>query len=103
MGINCREICEIDAIPALSDQQLLEIGNRCGYLPDSGEIEWDEDWFVALFQQCQARSVLLTIDPHQGELNFPVSEGDMHLINQKSLDPWVRPDCERDDFSYILC
>jgi len=52
MSVKCREICEIEAIPTLSDEQLLEIGNRCGYLPDSGEIEWDEDWFVALFKQC---------------------------------------------------
>jgi hypothetical protein len=26
----------------------------------------------------------------------------MRLINQDSLDPWVRPDPQKDDFSYIL-
>ena len=103
VSVKCREICEIEAIPSLSDEQLLEIGNRCGYMPDLGEIEWDEEWFVALFKQCQVRSVILTIDPHQGELHFQVSDYDIRLINQKSLDPWVRPDCGRDDFSYILC
>jgi len=98
--MKCIELCRTEDLHSLSDDQLLVIWDR--YLAE--EVEQDDEWLRAFLHECwSVRSVSLPIDFRKGQLEFAVSEEDRRLINQDSLDPWVRPDCSRDDFSYVLC
>ena len=98
MPINCREVCEIANLTACSDGRLLEVWDQCS----SGLIESDDEWLRAFLKECFDRNLSLEIDLRKGQLNFDVHDEDLRLINQKSLDPWVEPNCCREDFSYIL-
>jgi hypothetical protein len=99
MTMKAREVWPIEALPGYTDGHILRIWQGA----QSDDVELDEEWFRALCHETwKARSLCPTIDLHKGELHFPVSKEDMRLINQDSLDPWVRPDPERTDFSYML-
>jgi len=99
MPIKYRELCQIESLPSCTDDEILRLWDEI----QSDKFEWNEEWFRALCHETwKTRSLCPDIDFHKGELHFPVSEDDMRLINQNSLDPWVRPRQERNDFSYIL-
>ncbi|HTX74697.1 MAG TPA: hypothetical protein VMD29_00735 [Terracidiphilus sp.] len=95
-----RELCSIEDIPSRTDAEILLLWSSI----QSDDAEWDEDWFRALCHETwKARSLSPTIDTHKGEFHFTVLDEDLRTIDQLSLDPWVQPDTERRDFSYILC
>jgi hypothetical protein len=100
MSVRCRDLCAIEALHAQSDDQLLEIWEKYG----SGEVEQDEEWLLAFLKECwSGRKISLPVDTTRGHLEFEISEEDKPLMNYNSLDPWVKPDCSRNDFSYISC
>ena len=98
MLTKCREVCAIQDLPACPTERLVEIWKEYAH----GQIESDEEWLLAFMKEYYDRGLTPTIDLTIGRLSFNVSEEDMHLINLKSLNPWVRPDSSREDFSYIL-
>lgn len=98
MPTKCREVCAIQDLPACSTQRLVELWKQYA----SGQIESDDEWILAFMKQYFDRGLTPTIDLTKGRMSFDVSDEDMRLINLKSLDPWVRPDSSREDFSYIL-
>ncbi len=97
--MKCHDLCAIEELPNRTDDEILDLWSKI----QSGDIETDDEWLDALFRETwKTRSLTPTIDLHKGELSLPVSEDDMRIINQGSLDPWVQPDSDRADFSYIL-
>lgn len=99
MTTKCRELWPIESLATCTDDEVLRIWDEL----QSGHVQFDDDWFRALaYETWQTRSLVPTIDIHRGEVQLPIAEEDMRLIDQGSLDPWVRPDTAREDFSYIL-
>jgi len=99
MTANCRELWPIESLATRTDDDILRIWDEL----QSGRLQSDDEWLRALAHETwRTRSLVPTIDFHQGELHLPIAEEDMRLIDQGSQDPWVRPDPTRVDFSYIL-
>lgn len=99
MTAKCRELWPIESLASCTDDDILHIWNEL----QSGGLQSDDEWLRTLAHETwRTRSLVPTIDLHQGEIHLPVDEEDMRLINQDSLDPWVRPNPAREDFSYIL-
>ena len=99
MSAICRELWPIESLAARTDDEILRIWNEL----QSGDYQSDDEWLRALaLETWRSRSLVPTVDIHQGEIQPAINEEDMRMINQDSLDPWVRPDPTREDFSYIL-
>lgn len=88
----------IESLASRTDDEILRIWDEV----QSGHFQIDDEWFRALARETwHTRSLVPTIDLHEGEVNPPIFEEDLRLINQDSLNPWVQPDPTREDFSYI--